>query len=307
MDTKKLVVAAQAPQWVEAASESIQPVVKNAFNSGGKAGVNIKNFLHGTWLGHPLHPILTDIPIGAYTITAVLDMAELAGNRTYSKGADASLAIGVVGAVGAAITGAADWTATSGQKRRIGMVHAVLNTGATLLNLISLSLRSNKSSRGAAIGCSMVAYALTTAGAFLGGHLVYGEKMGTDHTKQMATNPTDFIDVIAESELPEATLTCAKANDIPVLLYKENGGIFAIANRCSHLGGPLNEGKLVAPDCVECPWHGSVFSIKTGEVVEGPATAPQTRFETKVQNGMVQVRLHTSEVLKRNEARENAS
>ncbi len=303
MDDKQMIMAAQEPEWVEAASEKIQPAILKAFQNSGEAGKAVKNFLHGKWLGHPLHPILTDIPIGAYTVTAALDIAELAGNKKLTKGADASLAIGLAGALGAAVTGITDWTATSGQSRRTGLVHAALNVSATLLNVVSLSLRKNKSSRLAGIGCSFAAYALTTAGAYLGGHLVYGQKIGTDHTAEGSAYPLEFTDVMKLADLSEQKLTCAMAAGVSVLLYREGADVYAIENTCSHMGGPLHEGKLIGNDCVECPWHASVFSLKTGGVVEGPATAPQTRFETRVFEGNVQVRLHPKETLKINEAR----
>src|SRR5664279_1829037 len=122
MDVNKTISLAQSPEWLEDAAEIIQPAVLNAFESGGNAGIAIKDFLHGTWLGHPLHPLLTDIPLGAYTATAVMDLMELCGKEDLKPGADASLAIGLAGAAGAAVSGTADWTGTSGQNRRIGLM-----------------------------------------------------------------------------------------------------------------------------------------------------------------------------------------
>lgn len=299
MNVNKIIGAVQSPQWVEDAAATIQPAVINAFESTGKAGEITKNFLHGTWLGHPLHPILTDIPIGAYTVTAAMDVMELCGNEELRSGADTSLTIGLVGAAGAAITGITDWTGTTGQNRRVGLVHATLNVGATVLNTISLLLRKNKSSRKLGIGLSLAAYGVTTLAAYLGGHLVYGEQMGVDHTSGLGLYPLEFTDTIPDDELKEGKMVCVKAGDIPVLLVRRNGEIFAITNVCSHMGGPLNEGELLDDNCVKCPWHGSVFSIENGEVVDGPATQNQPTFDVRVHNGIIQVKLSDKEIVKR--------
>lgn len=299
MDVNKIISWAESPEWLEDAGEAIQPALLNAFESAGKTGKAIKNFLHGTSLGHPLHPLLTDIPIGAYTTTAVMDVMELCGNEDLKAGADASLAIGLAGAAGAAVTGVADWTGTSGQNRRIGLMHATLNIGATLLNTASLVLRKKKTNRKLAMGLSFVAYGVTTLSAYLGGHLVYGQQMGVDHTAGGGAYPLKFTDAYADEELKEGKMVCAKVDDIPVLLARQSGRVYAIANTCSHLGGPLSDGKLLDNACVKCPWHGSVFSLEDGRVIDGPATEHQPKFETRVRKERIQVRLAKSEIIKR--------
>lgn len=299
MDVNKVIGVAAQPAWIEQTAAAVQPAVLNAFEKGGKAGQKVKNFLHGTWLGHPLHPILTDIPIGAYTITTAFDALELCGVKKLKKGADTSLAIGLAGAAGAAVTGMTDWTGTSGQNRRIGMMHALLNVGATLLNTASLILRKKKANRRLAIGLSLAAYGITTLSAYLGGHLVYEQQMGVDHTAGLGLYPLEFTPVFDEAQLTEGKMVCVKAGDIPVLLTRLKGTVYAIVNVCSHMGGPLNEGEIVNENCVKCPWHGSVFSLTDGSVVDGPATQSQPRFETRVQNGKVQIRLAQDETIKR--------
>lgn len=298
MNVNKIIDAAQSPDWVENAAAAIQPAVINAFESAGKAGATAKNLLHGTWLGHPLHPILTDIPLGAYTVTAVMDVMELCGKEDLKRGADASLAIGLGGAAGAALTGITDWTATSGQNRRVGMMHATLNIGATILNTLSFVLRKKKTNRKLAIGASFAAYGITALSAYLGGHLVYGAQIGVDHTAGPDPYPLEFTDVYQEGELAEGQMVCATAGEIPVLLVRKNQEIFAIANTCSHMGGPLNEGELLDGDCVKCPWHGSVFSLKNGQVADGPATQSQPVFDVRIRNGMIQVKLSEKETIK---------
>lgn len=298
MDINKIIDFAESPAWLESTAETIQPAVLNAFESAGKPGEKLKNFLHGTWLGHPLHPILTDIPVGAYSVTAALDMLELCGQKNLQDGADTSLAIGLAGAAGAAVTGTADWTGTSGQNRRIGLMHAFLNISATLLNVSSLVLRKNKSHRKLAMGLSFAALGITSVSAYLGGHLVYGQQMGVDHTAGGGPYPLKFTDVYDADKLEDGKMVCAKVGDIDVLLAKQSGRLYAITHTCSHLGGPLSEGELLNDACVQCPWHGSVFSLENGRVKNGPATQHQPVFETRIRKGKIQVRLAKSETIK---------
>lgn len=307
MNIDKIINYAESPEWIENVAESIQPVVLNAFESMGNTGKAVKNFLHGTWLGHPLHPLLTDIPLGAYTTVAIMDFMELCGNQDVSAGADAALGIGLTGAAGAAVTGTADWTGTNGQNRRIGLMHATMNIGATLLNTASFILRKKKSNRKLAMSLSFAAYGVTTLAAYLGGHLVYGQQMGVDHTAGEGPYPLEFTDAYPDEELKDDQMVCVTIGKIPVLLARQSGLLYAIAHTCSHLGGPLSEGKLLDDASVKCPWHGSVFSLKDGSVKNGPATQHQPKFETRVSNGQIQVKLAQSEIVKRFDTQDQAS
>jgi uncharacterized membrane protein len=164
--------------WLGEASDALQPAIKECFEAGGEAGQAIKNFLHGKWLGHPLHPALTDIPIGAWTAALALDAMEMTtGRKELAAGADAAIAVGLVGAVGAAITGMTDWSETGGRARKVGLTHGLLNLSAALLYGTSLAVRDRKS-RSARVGLSMLAYAVASASAYLGGHLVFKEGVG---------------------------------------------------------------------------------------------------------------------------------
>lgn len=287
------VIAHQS--WLTTAGNAIQPAILQAFEAGGETGLKIKNFLHGTWLGHPLHPAITDVPIGAWTAAAVLDGLELGGARKLAPGADAAIAIGLVGALGAAVTGLTDWTGTTKRKRNIGLMHGLLNLGATALYTTSYVLRRRKGSRGTAIGLAMLGYGVSSAAAYLGGHLVFSEQLGVDHTAISVEYPKEFVAVLPEADLADNTMRRVEAGAVAVLLARQNGEIFAIAHTCSHLGGPLSEGALL-PDCrVRCPWHDSVFSLADGRVLAGPATEPQPAFEVRVQNGQIEVRLLPTE------------
>ena len=291
MIQKSAINLIEKQEWLEKTAGSIQPAILKAYEAGGEPGRKLKNFLHGTWLGHPLHPVITDIPIGAWTAAAVLDACELAGSEEYKNGADAAVAIGLVGAVGSAVTGLTDWTGTSDKKRKIGLMHGLLNLTATTLYATSLIMRRNKKSRGTAIALSIAGYGITAIAAYLGGHLVYGEQVGVDHTATSDDYPEEFMDVLDASDLSENSMKRVNANEIPVLLARKNGKLFAIANTCSHLGGPLDEGELFDNNTVKCPWHGSVFSLEDGSVIKGPATERQPQFDIRVKDGQIEVKL----------------
>lgn len=291
MSTKSLMNIIDEQQWLGDAGEAIQPVILNAFKAGGKTGNDIKNFLHGKWLGHALHPMITDVPVGAWTTAAVLDTMELCGSEKYKAGADAAVAIGLAGAVGAAVTGITDWTGTTQIERKAGLAHAILNIGATALFLTSAILRRSEKSRKTAISLSMLGYCITSASAYIGGNLVYNQQMGVNHAAEPEGFPEEFEAVCDEKDLEEGTMKCVKANKINVLLAKKNNEIFAIANTCTHMGGPLSEGELLDDCRVRCPWHGSVFSLKNGSVIDGPATEPQPEFDVRIRNGKIEVKL----------------
>lgn len=275
--------------WLDTAADKLQPAVTQAFEAGGEGGQQLKNFLHGKWLGHQLHPVITDVPVGAWTVAAVLDCAELAGETKYTPGADAAVAIGLAGAVGAAVTGITDWSDTSGSSRRIGLLHGLLNTTAAALYGTSLVCRS-KNARGAGIGLSMLGYSIAAASAYLGGHLVFNNQIGVDHTADTQGYPKEFVAVLPEGELAEGTMKRVEANGVPVLLAKKYGQVFAIQENCAHMGGPLAEGELLDDCSVRCPWHGSRYALEDGSVLDGPSTYPQPAFEVRVRDGQIEVK-----------------
>ena len=288
MTGEVLLKAIEQQDFLDQAGEVIQPAVTDVFKAAGPSGQAIKNFLHGTWLGHPLHPVLTDVPIGSWTAAVALDAAEaISGRREFGRGADIAIKVGLAGAVGAAVTGLTDWSATDSRARKMGLAHGLLNVSATLLYTVSLLLRRRQEFRRSGICLSLLGYAVSGFAAYIGGHLVFGEKIGVNHAAQDL--PTEFVPVLAEAELQEGEMKGAEVNGTAVLLVRRGGKVYALTNICSHLGGPLSEGTLEG-DIVRCPWHGSRFSICDGSVVDGPATFPQPNLEARVQNGQIEVR-----------------
>ncbi|MDP9361542.1 MAG: Rieske 2Fe-2S domain-containing protein [Acidobacteriota bacterium] len=276
-------------KWLEAASDPLSKAIRNAFT--GDAGRAIKNALHGTWFGHPLHPALVAIPVGAWTVAMVLDALDsLSGRDELGAGADAAVAIGLIGAVGAAITGATDWSETDGRGKTIGLLHGLLNVGATALYTTSFFMRKRRKQRSKAVALSMLGFAIASGSAYLGGHLVFGEQIGVDHTATPdATKPEKFRVAIAADKLPENTPTRVTVGETPIVLVKRGDRIFALSATCPHLGGPLDEGKLVG-DAIQCPWHGSELALADGHVVNGPTTFPARCYDVRVRAGKVEVR-----------------
>lgn len=289
MATDKALDLINGQDWLDPLGDRLQEGVHATFESAGSAGQSTKNALHGTWIGHPLHPILTDIPIGAWSVALVCDALEdISGRKEFRKGADVAVAVGLVGAVGSAVTGLTDWSDTDGRARKVGLVHGMLNlTGAALYGA-SLIFR-NKRKRNLGRGFGVLGYAAVMASGYLGGELVYSEQVGVNHAAGGPPLPTEFVPVLAESELIEGEPKRAEAKGIPVLLVRRGSKICAIAETCSHAGGPLSEGE-VHGDTVTCPWHGSRFDLNSGKVLDGPATHPQPCFEVRVQDGQIEVR-----------------
>jgi nitrite reductase/ring-hydroxylating ferredoxin subunit/uncharacterized membrane protein len=263
--------------------------VKGVFDALGPARRDVKNFLHGTWLGHPLHPVMTDIPLGAWTATLLLDaLADRRGRSGFARAADASLALGLAGAVGSAVTGLADWSETDARPRRLGVAHAALNVGATLLFAGSLLCRGG-GRRGAGRGLAITGYLATIAAAYLGGELVYHEQIGVDHSSGREL-PEKFMPVLSDADLPEGELKRVLYKETPLLLVRRGARVFALAETCAHLGGPLSEGKLEGGTVV-CPWHASRFTLESGEVVDGPSAFPQPCLKTRIRDGQIEVRV----------------
>ena len=277
---KSVVETVERQEWLAPVEDELQKAVHRAYEAGGGGGRAMKNFLNGTWLGHPLHPALTDVPLGAWTATVVLDALD-------SRAADGALAVGLAGSALAALTGLTDWQDIDGPARRIGLLHGALNlTGAALFATSLVKRREGKRSQGKVLALAGFAGAMFSA--WLGGKLVYEKKIGTDHTQDVNL-PEDFTDVLAESDLPEGAMRRVEWNGFRILLARRGGRIFAIGEVCSHLGGPLAEG--AADDgSVRCPWHGSRFSLADGSVLDGPATHPQPCLETRTRNGRIEVK-----------------
>jgi nitrite reductase/ring-hydroxylating ferredoxin subunit/uncharacterized membrane protein len=272
---------------LEAIAEPVSKAVRGAFEAAGAAGQQAKNALHGVWLRHPLHPVFTDIPIGAWTTGLVLDaIASRSGDRGMQRAADVAIAVGLAGAAGAAVTGLTDWSETSGRSRRTGLIHGLLNVAATTLYAAAFALRRN-GSRASGRTCALAGYGIAAGSAWLGGDLVYSQRIGVTHA--VVDGPETFTRVAAATEVPDNTMIRAHAGEADVLIVRQHNRVCALAHSCSHLGGPLSEGTL-KDGSVVCPWHGSEFALDQGDVINGPATQPQPVLDARERNGGIEVK-----------------
>jgi nitrite reductase/ring-hydroxylating ferredoxin subunit/uncharacterized membrane protein len=242
-----------------------------------------KDLLSGTWLGHPLHPLLTDLPIGFWTSAFVLD---LVGGKRSRRASTELVAFGVLAAVPTALTGAADWGDTTGPPRRIGLVHALANSAALACYAASWWSRVHgRHARGVALG--FVGAGAATVGGYLGGHLLQSMGVGVDETA-IRRPPTEWTRVATAAEASE-TPHRVLAGEAPVIVLRHRGEVIALDARCPHRGAPMEEGEVRA-DCIVCPWHGSTFRLEDGVLVQGPSTADLPAYECRVTRDGVEVR-----------------
>ena len=274
------------PQPVD---EKLQKLLDKALYGGGHPSAQkVRNFLNGTWLGEPLHVVLTDVPVGAWTVAMAFDALDLVLDRgEFARACESSIGIGLLAAAGAAVTGMTDWSDVDPPARRLGLIHGLLNLGGTALFATSLFLRKRKS-RNAGRIVSVLGYAVMSYAAHLGGKLVYEHRVGVDRTDGQVF-PEQFVAVLPETSLVDGKLTRVMYQGAPILLVRRGDRLFAMADTCSHFSGPLSEGKLEG-DTVVCPYHFSRFALEDGRVLDGPAVHPQPCLEVRTQNGQIELR-----------------
>ena len=242
----------------------------------------------GRWLGHPLHPALSDLPIGLWAGSALLDLIDQ--DPAPDGGLDPAgvfTAAGIAAAVATAATGVVDWTVSDDQDRRVGLFHGVLNTAALGLQGLSLTARL-AGHRGTARGLGAAGLAVTGAAAYLGGHLVFAKAVMVSRVAG-ADGPRRWVRVVEESELPDDVPAGVQADGRQILLYRHDGTLYALDNLCSHAGGLLSRG-AVEGLTVTCPLHGSQYCLADGSVRRGPSHQPQPVIRTRVRNGWIEVR-----------------
>lgn len=273
--TARIIGPLEEMRWLDRVGDTVTGWLQPLLDRPDAA--RAKDLLHGRWLGHALHPVMTDLPIGFWTSAFVLD---LVGARFSARLLNAA---GCVSAIGTAATGVADWTATDGRERRLGLLHGMLNTAGLTCQLVALA-----SGRRGYRTWSWTGYTLSTAAAYLGGELAFGRGVMVDHGAWTA-GPASWTAVLPESDLPEGAVRPAEVDGRTILLTREGGQVGAIEDACAHAGGPLHEG-TVEGGVVTCPWHGSQFRVADGACLRGPSTYPQRRLETRVRKGRIEVR-----------------
>ncbi len=274
---------AASQRWADPLATRLQPLIRRAVSAPP-----LRNFLDGVWLGAPLHPALTDVPVGAWTTALLLDSGfALSGDESLAVAADRALAVGTIAAVPAAVTGLNDMRDLIGQSRRIAMVHALVNVFGLSLSAASLAYR-HTGRRGLARGLSGLGFLTSSTAAHLGGKLSFALGIRVNRTVGQ-TVPESFVPVLDVTDLQGDELRRVDVGGVPVLLARSQGGeVCALANTCTHLGGPLAEGSREG-DTVTCPWHGSRFDLRSGAVVGGPAVFVQPRLEARVRDDRIEV------------------
>ncbi len=243
--------------------------------------------LAGTWLGHALHPFLTDLPIGTWTSATLLD---LFGGPESDSASDRLVAFGLAAAVPTAVTGLTDWADTTKSDenvRRIGFVHAWANTAALVCFGASLAAR-RRGDRGRGKVLGLVGMGALTVGGHLGGHLSYSKGVGVDQAT-FEKRSTDWTVALADAALGEGEAKAVDVGGVGVLVTRQDGRVFALSDRCTHRGGPLHQGEF-SGGCVTCPWHGSTFRLEDGSVERGPSAYPQPVYDVRVRNASIEVR-----------------
>lgn len=274
--------------WLDRLAAPFQQAVNSIFQQ--PVGRQVKNWLNGTPLRHRIHPAIVMVPLGAWTSALVLDWFDLQDRDAaggYGKAADVCVGLGILGALPSAASGLADWVDLRDHHRRVGMAHALLNSTALSLYLLSLAARlgDRRTTARALAGCG---FASVMLGGMLGGDMVYN--LGVNVTHLLYPKPPDkWVDVLASSELTENQPTVVEVGRVPVLLLRRGGQIFAVESWCPHAGGELHRGSFEG-DTVQCPRHGSRFALNDGRPLAGPASAPLHTFTVREADGRIVIR-----------------
>jgi nitrite reductase/ring-hydroxylating ferredoxin subunit/uncharacterized membrane protein len=289
----ELVVRLEDADWLDPLAKKVRKIVKRTIRPQWA-----RDILHGVPIGHPVHPLAVQVPLGSWLSAAVLDA--LPGN---DRAASVLIGVGSASAVPAAVAGFMDWSQLHSQQQRVGLVHATANITAVSLYTASLVARA-QGRQGAGKVLAYLGLGVVSFGGFLGGHLSYRQAAGVNHSEDIPHRfPSGWQSLAPLEDLPDGKLHQRVVAGIPLLVFREAETISVLSDVCSHLSGPLHEGKLKGGSptdspvegggeaCVVCPWHGSTFSLRSGEVQAGPATSRQPLFETRVTGGLVEVNL----------------
>ncbi|MEU9095264.1 Rieske 2Fe-2S domain-containing protein [Streptomyces sp. NPDC087901] len=245
-----------------------------------------RDVLHGRWLGHPVHPLMVQLPLGSWMSAAVLDC--LPGKQ---RAARTLVGVGLVAALPAALAGWTDWAELRRPQMRVGLVHAASNAAGVALYAVSFAARTRGHfGRGRLWG--LAGLTAVSVGGAVGGHMAFRQASGANHAEHIPDVVGPGWHRIGDlSDFPVGEPVRAHVGDEPVVVVREEAGaVHVLAGRCSHMGGPLSEGELI-DGCLRCPWHGSAFRLSDGWNVTGPATAPQPHFVTRITDGVVEGRL----------------
>jgi nitrite reductase/ring-hydroxylating ferredoxin subunit len=283
---QKLVDAIEGASPLDAPAKKIAKTIRNTISPGA-----VKDTLSGTWLGHALHPMLTDVVIGSFLSATLLD---LLGTDADSGAQERLIAVGIAAYGPTALTGANDWADSepgNDPVRRTGLVHAGSNAVALTLYSSSLAAR-RRGQHGKGKLLSTAGAAVLGFGGFLGGHMSFTKGIGPNQTIY-DEGPGDWTAAIGSTDLAADEPTAVNVGDTPVLLVRHRKHVHAIHDRCSHRGCSLAETGELDGETIQCGCHGSRFSLRDGSIERGPATSPQPAYEVREQDGQVEIKLRS--------------
>jgi nitrite reductase/ring-hydroxylating ferredoxin subunit/uncharacterized membrane protein len=266
-------------------------VVLGFYRVLGTSGKLLQDFLNGSWLGHTVHGVLTDVVVGGATAALLLDaLRVIFGVDGLEDATSWVLGLAWLSALGAIVTGLTDFKDTgTGDQRNVAGLHGLINIVAWLAFTLSLVQRL-AGNHDAAFWPLVIGYVIVSFGAYIGGHVVfkYGY-MVYFNAFQKGRRAKEFTQLVLLADLAENTPTKVSLGPTALVVVRRGDVAYALKETCSHAGGPLSEGRLDS-DTIVCPWHGSGFRLADGAVRHGPASARQVRYETRVTAGQVEVR-----------------
>ena len=273
--------------WLRTLSDQLTAVL-DPFRERHQDNLVLELLHGGRWIGHPLHPALSDLPVGLWTGVVVLDTLDR--DPAPRRGIDAAgvlSAAGLLAAGATALTGLSDWTVSNDEDRRAGLFHGLLNTAALGLQGASLGTRL-AGHRSTARALAAASFTVTAGAGYLGGHLVFTKGVMVNRVA-WAIGPRRWTRALPEADLPDDSPTLVEAEGRQVMLYRHDGTLYALDNICSHAGGLLSRGTVTGLT-VTCPLHGARFALADGGVGRGPASQPQPVLPTRIRNGWIEVR-----------------
>lgn len=268
--------------WLDRPAERLAATVRGLVPAGRAKGA-----LSGSWLGHPVHPMLVVVPIGSWTGVTVLDLVR---GRDSARSTELLIGLGAAAALPAVATGLHDWAESARRRsdaRRVGLVHGATNSTALALHVASLAQR-RRGRYTAGVRLARAGFCMLIIGDWLGGHLAFAVGVGVNHAAFDGA-PREWTRVLDASRLADRQPLKATADDLDLVIVRGGGAIYALADRCTHCGGSLSRGRLVA-DSIECPLNDTRFRLIDGAIERGPSAYPQPVFEAREHAGGVEVR-----------------
>ena len=270
-------------------SNAIAKLMEAMFRPLGRPGKVLQDFLNGSWLGHSVHPVVTDVVVGGATAALLLQVLIWFGVTELEVALIWVLGLTWLSGLSAIVTGLTDFKDTAtGDERNVVGLHGEINIVATLL-FIAAFVAAVLGASGAAAWLVVAGYLVLSVGAFIGGHVVFKYGYMVNHNAfARGKRAKEFTAVLPLAELPEATPTSAALGATGLVLVRRGDVVYALKETCPHAGGPLAQGHLEG-DTIVCPWHGSALRLSDGAVRHGPATSRQVAYRARINGEQVEV------------------